>query len=143
MKRPVGVTVLAVLSIAFGTVVGSIGVVLVVWGALISRGSVDSWGLNKFFTAGGVIIAIICFLIAMTYAVIGRGLLKLQNWARIISIVFAGFGLLSSPLTLMNFAHNIRPLLIVRFATGVVIDIWVLIYLFRPHVRQAFGADGF
>lgn len=83
-----------------------------------------------------------CFLIATTYVAIGWGLLKLQNWARIVSIVFAGIGLGSSPATLAHFSARLFPFQVVRFGAGFVIDIWVLIYLFRPHVKKAFGADG-
>lgn len=142
MERPAGVTVLAVLSIAFGTVVCLIGVLALGWGVLNSRSSVDSWGLNKFFAVGGAIIAVICFAIAALYAAIGRGLLKLKNWARIILIVFAALGLLSSPAGLMKFPTLFHPVNTLRFTVSVVIDIWVLTYLFRPHVKQAFGADG-
>jgi hypothetical protein len=142
MERPAGVTFLAVLSIAFGTAVGLLGVLALGWGALISRGGFDSWGLNKFFAIGGAIIAAICFAVTALYAAIGRGLLKLQNWARIVSIVFAALGLLSSPLTLMDLAGPMHPLLTLRFVAGAVIDIWVLVYLFRPHVKQAFEAGG-
>lgn len=143
MDRPVGVTVLAVLSIAFGIVIGLIGVLALLWGAVISRGSVDSWGLNKFFAIGGAVIAVICFGVTAVYAVIGRGLLKLQNWARVVSIVFAALGLLSLPLGLINLHGQVHPLVGLRILASVAIDIWVLIYLFRPHVKQAFGANGF
>jgi len=143
MERPFGVTILGVLSIAFGIVVGLIGVLALGWGLLVSRSSVDSWGLNKFFAVGGAIIAVICFAFAAVYAVIGRGMLKLQGWARIVLIVFAALGLLSSPAGLMNLSVHTPVSLAVRLVVGVSLDIWVLIYLFRPHVRQAFGVDGF
>jgi hypothetical protein len=152
VKRPAGVTVLAVLSIAFAAVVCLAGVLALGWGALSLRGSVDPWGLNKFFAVGGAIIAAICFGIAVLYAAIGRGLLKLQNWARIVSIVFAALSLLSSAIGLLIiFAAHLPPVaaprvastfVAPRFVITVVIDIWVLIYMFRPHVKQAFGASG-
>jgi hypothetical protein len=150
MERPAGVTALAVLSIAFAIAVCLIGVLVLGWGALILRSGVDSWGLNKLFAVGGAIIAMICFAIAVLYAAIGRGLLRLQNWARIILIVFAALSLFSSAMGfLIIFGANLHsvatpPVSITfsatRFAISVVIDIWVLIYLSRPSVKQAFGA---
>jgi len=143
MERPAGVTVLGVLSIAFATTVGLIGALAILWGVLVLKSPPDSWGLGKYFAIGGVVIAAVCFVVAALYVAIGWGLLKLRNWARIVSIVFAGIGLVSSPATLTNFSASLYPFQVVRFGAGFVIDICVLIYLFRPHVKKAFGADGF
>jgi hypothetical protein len=143
MQRPAGVTVLAVLSIAFASVVGLIGVLAILWGVLVLKSPPDSWGLGKYFAVGGALIAVVCFAVTTLYVAIGWGLLKLRNWARILSIVFAGIGLASSPVALANFGGRLYPFQVVRFGAGFVIDICVLIYLFRPHVKKAFGSEGF
>ncbi|MGB2591702.1 MAG: hypothetical protein WBG02_00850 [Candidatus Acidiferrum sp.] len=113
------------------------------WGLVTYGGRVDPWGLNKFFAFGGALIAAICFGIAALYGATGRGLLKLQNWARIVSIVLAALSLVSSSFGIvLILAAHAHPLLTPRFAITVVIDIWILIYLLRPHVKQAFGGNG-
>ena len=52
-----------------------------------------------------------------------------------LSLLSAGGGLVFS------FAH-IFPLLLFRHIVTVAIDIWIVVYLFKPHVKQAFGARG-
>lgn len=42
MERPAGVTALAVLNIAFATVVGLIGVFVILWGVLVLKSPPDS-----------------------------------------------------------------------------------------------------
>jgi hypothetical protein len=70
-------------------------------------------------------------------------LLKLHNWARIVLIVFSALGVLSAPLGIMSLQHHLQPLMMLRFPVGLAINIWILIYLFRPRVKEAFGATGF
>src|SRR5208282_6204933 len=109
MERPVGITALGVLSIAFAAVIGLIGILVILWGVLILKSPPDSWGLGKYFAIGGALIAAVCFGIATLYVAIGWGLLKLRNWARILSIVFAAIGLASSPATLAHVSARLYP----------------------------------
>jgi hypothetical protein len=74
---------------------------------------------------------------------IGIGLIRLQNWARILLVVFIGLELLMVARALAFSASHALAfspgrLLIVGF-----IVVGVLVYLFRPHVKQAFGATRF
>jgi hypothetical protein len=112
LKRPTGVSGLAARSVAFAVVVALIGVLAILWGLLLSRSSVDSWGFDKFFAFGGVVTAIFCFAFSARYIAIGRGLLKLENWARIVLPVFCIPGLASSPATLMNFPAHLEVFLL-------------------------------
>ena len=95
---------------------------------------------------GVAFVAVFCLVFAVLYVVIGVGLLKLQNWARVLAIVLTGLSVLAfvssilSPFAHMHlffFAFLIRRLILVA------IDIWILVYLFKPNVKQAFGATGF
>jgi len=69
------------------------------------------------------------------------GLLKLQNWARWLTIV----------LVLLHLAHAIRhtlasflflrPIPLLLHAAILALSVWVIAYFFRPHVTQAFRAS--
>lgn len=73
----------------------------------------------------------------------GIGLLRLRNWARILTICLTGLSLLVEIFAVLG-AHG--PMWMSQMFTNLVkgaIDVWILIYLFKPHVKQAFGATGF
>jgi ABC-type multidrug transport system permease subunit len=74
---------------------------------------------------------------------IGIGFIKLQNWARVVAIVFTGIAVLFGVLGIFGLlAHLMLFVLVVRLIT-LALQIWILVYLFKPHVKQAFGATGF
>ena len=77
---------------------------------------------------------------------IGIGPIKLQNWARILLIVFIALELLLAACALLLFGCG--SLHVLAFSPGpplivASIVVGVLVYLFRPHVKQAFGATRF
>ena len=135
-ERPTGVTILAVLFFiagafyASGTLVVGSRVLRPLAGLLINP-----------LAAIVVIVSLATTLVqAALFVAIGIGLLRLQNWARVLLIVLIGLGFLTGARALATSgAHGIvsspGPALIV-----VVSGIGMLIYLFRPHVKRAFGA---
>ncbi len=111
MQRPSGVTILSILYALEG----------IAW---LAGGAIAAWALAAFAGFGlggifaicfgvGVIIALICFVIAW-------GLWTMQGWARWVAIIFAVFSLISVPI-------------------GTIIGIIILLYLFQPEVKAAFG----
>ena len=91
---------------------------------------------------GGAVVGGVLVVLAILYIAMAMGLLKLQNWARVLLIILVGLSLLSAGGGLVfSFAH-IFPLLLFRHIVTVAIDIWIVVYLFKPHVKQAFGANG-
>ena len=145
MQRPTGVTILAVLAfIGAGLLVlGALATVL--GGVLISNmASYPQFGMVAGI--GSAIFGVIVLGCAALDVIVGVGLWKLKNWARILTIVLIGVGLLGSVLSIFSpFAHMhvfffgflIRRLIVAA------IYAWILVYLFKPHVKQAFGATGF
>jgi hypothetical protein len=141
MERPTGITILAVLSfIAAGLTL------LIALGAL-AGGALLTTMLSSMPTAlvgaGVIIVAVFCFFFAALYAVNGWGLLKLQNWARILTIVLIALGLLSAGLGALSALAHFRIAFLIRELIVVGLDVWILLYLLKPHVKQAFGATGF
>jgi len=72
----------------------------------------------------------------------GIGLLRVKNWSRWSLIVLIGYGLLDG----IGRLHDIRSIplpnaALVLLAMGV--GAWLLRYLFKLHVRVAFGASRF
>ena len=139
MERPTGVTVLAILAfVAAGFLVLS-GFLLFVGGAMMSRLAVGP-GLGNMAGLGSAIVAVIFLGFAALYLMIGLGFLKLQNWARVLAIVLAALGLIVNGFAILGPLVHFHPIFLLWRAAILGIDVWVLVYLFQPHVKQAFGA---
>jgi membrane-associated PAP2 superfamily phosphatase len=72
------------------------------------------------------------------------GLWRLRNWARVCTAILVSIGLLSVMASLLRGSHWLRfaPWLIAEYVLLVGIDLWILIYLLSPAVRQAFSKSG-
>ncbi len=144
MQRPTGVTILAVLAF--------IGAGLLVVGALFSLlggmlvSTMSASRMGALAGVGAAFLAIVLLISAAVDIVVGVGLLKLKNWARIITIVLTGIGLLGSVLSIISpfgHMHVFFFVFLIRRLIFAAIYAWILWYLFQPHVKQAFGATGF
>jgi hypothetical protein len=138
MDRPTGVTILAVLSFLAGGFLLIVALGALAGGAVIA--SVFASLPASLVGAGAIILAVVCFVFAALYAANGVGLLKLQNWARLLTIVLIVLGLLSAVLGVFGTLAHFRIFLLVRQLIVAGIDLWILMYLYKPHVKQAFGA---
>ncbi|MGA3295017.1 MAG: DUF2127 domain-containing protein [Candidatus Acidiferrales bacterium] len=142
MERPTGVTILAVLGF-----IGAGLLVLLALGCLLMGGVILArMARGPMGMIGGIgiaFVAVFCLIFAALYVVIGVGLWKLQNWARILTIVLVGLGLVIQALGLLGALAHFHPILFVWRAIFVAIDVWIVVYLLKPHVKQAFGATGF
>ena len=87
-----------------------------------------------FVPSPAVLIGFYCFLI-LIYLALGAGLLRLQNWARLVVVVLAILNLLTG---VVGYASP-RLLMLRQSMFSLIIEIVVLIYLFRPEVKEAFG----
>jgi hypothetical protein len=146
MERPAGVTILAALAFIGAGMLVLAGLALFLGGAMMSRMSAyPQFGIVA--GAGGAFLGIICLGFAALELVVGLGLWKLQNWARILTMVLLVLALVSSAFTLLfALTHMFGVFFFGLFFRRLVlaaIQLWILIYLLRPHVKQAFGATGF
>ena len=141
MSRPTGVTILAVLSFLGACCFILFGILALLGGVVAAIASIPFLAL---LAGGGAIgAAIFCFVAAALSIWIGMGLLRLRNAARILTLVFVGLSLLASVLGLASSLLRFDlPSAVVRLIIGA-IDIWIVAYLFKPQVKQVFGATGF
>jgi Cytochrome oxidase complex assembly protein 1 len=142
MKRPVGVTILALIYLwigCFGTVffsfIAGFGAFSTPWDHF--AGNVIHSELWLRITLFALLSAWYLFYIA--YAVIGFGLWKLKNWARKFAVGINLFFAIAAAVALPIFA---RPALIAipLFIGTIPPFIWIVWYLRRPRVSYAFGA---
>jgi hypothetical protein len=126
MNRPRGITVLAYISLVWS----GIGFLLTLAiGLLALPDSEYPWWLIFVGALVGLPIAV--------------GLLKLKNWARILTIVGALLTCIRSGEDLLgSLSGSDASLFDAVFMLGVVaFNIWILWYLNLPHVKEAFGVS--
>jgi len=142
MERPTGVTILAVLAL-IGAGLSVLAALLVLLGGAMVANMASRPGFGMMAGVGGVIIGVFLLGVAALYAVVGAGFLKLQNWARILVVVLCGLGALFNALGVLTSLLHFHVVLVVWHGILVAIDVWIVVYLLNPRVKQAFGATGF
>ena len=141
MERPTGVTILAILAFIAAGCVALGGLMFLLGGAMMSSmGAFPRFGMMAGM--GSAILGIVCLGLAALYLVVGLGLWKLQEWARILTIVLAGLGLLVNGFGILGPLMSFNIMFLLWRAVVLGLDVWVLVYLFQPHVKKAFGATG-
>jgi len=141
VNRPTGVTILAILALIGAGCFVLFALLAFFGGVVAALASVPFFAMLAGIGAIGVVG--FCLIAAAISAWIGMGLLKLRNIARILLLVFVGLSLLGSAIGLVfSLLHLDVPSAIVRLMIGG-IDLCILMYLFKPHVKEAFGATGF
>jgi hypothetical protein len=141
MERPTGVTVIAVLAFigAFCLFFAAFGMFL---GGAILSSLANRPGLGMIAGMGGAIVGVVFLGVAAVYLVLGIGLWKLQNWARIVTVILVGLGLLFNAFSLLRSVLHLHVILFFMQAVVTAIDVWVVVYLLTPNVRQAFKGTG-
>jgi len=143
MERPTGVTILAVLNFV-GALLCVLGALLFFLGLGLAGAGAKTTGagtggmalLMGLGAVGGVIILIFGAIAVL----VGVGLWKLRNWARILTIVLTALSLLFAVLGLLTSLLHFQLFALVFRLVFVAIYALILWYMFQPHVKQAFGA---
>ncbi len=139
MNRPTGVSILAVLCFigAGFCLLGGIGA-LIGGGAIASMISQQGQAGAGIFAALGAAAGIMIIIIGGVYALVGMGLWKVKNWARITTIVLTVIGaVMQLPGLFAALVHfNVLALLWVAF--WLAIDVWIVMYLLKPEIKAAF-----
>jgi hypothetical protein len=141
-ERPAGVTILAVLFFVAG-IFYSFGALI---GCAMTLRPLAVILINPYAAIFVFLAAALSFVQGALFIAVGIGFLKLQNWARVMLIVLIGLALINGARALVTsgasaahgFVSSPGPVLIVGS-----IVVGLLVYLFRPHVKQAFGATRF
>jgi hypothetical protein len=141
-EAPMGVKVISVLSYIGAALVLILAIIVVfAGGSIIAMILSNMAGDAGMGSAQGssigfgilIVIAIVMLVIAAINFFIGRGLWKLQNWARIIVIVFSSLGFLANLLSL--FSGKIGSAV-----AGLIINGLIAGYmLFSAKVKEAFA----
>jgi uncharacterized membrane protein (DUF2068 family) len=88
--------------------------------------------LDRLTAGVGNTIGIGALVFALFWIVLGIGIWTTKNWARALTLVFAGLWLLFG---LLKVAHFPTPWHLLRIA----IDAAIIVYLMLPDVKRAFG----
>ena len=151
--RPTGVTIVAILTIIGGLVLLFSGVALIALGALIPSLVSNNTTNSPFSHASAQLLGIIAaaigsvlLAVGIGYLVMFYGLLKGKGWAWTITIVLLIIGIaihiastaFGSVFT-TSLHNNNGNSGIVGAIIGIAIDIVILYYLYRPHVKAYFG----
>lgn len=143
MQRPTGVTILAVLAFCGAGLLVIFALISLLGGAVVS--TLASSRMGSIAGMGVAVLGIFLLFFAVVDLVIGVGLLKLKNWARIVTVIICVLALLSTVLSILNpfHVHVFFFFFLIRRLVFAAIYAWILWYLFQPHVKQAFGAADF
>jgi hypothetical protein len=143
------VTIIAVLAFISAAFLLLGGLLCLLGGAWLA-----TMGSHRAFPFGGAFLGAmgaVCGVILLTFAALslaaGIGLLGLKSWARVLTIVLLALGLAVNVLALLGgwmpyhlgFGAMHLHHLVIRHLIGIALDVWILYYLFQPHVKKAFG----
>jgi hypothetical protein len=154
-NRPTGVTIIAILAIISGIILLFGGLSLIGAGALFSTAPADApnnpngpESMGSFFGMAFLLLGAILLVIGVGYLVMSYGLLKGKGWAWTITIILTVIsiaiqivsGIINSMIvaSISNDGASIMSGLIGQII-GIAIDIIILYYLYRPHVKAFFG----
>src|SRR5947199_10771355 len=110
--RPIGVTILAVLTILGGVLLLLLGIVVVAFSSLLV-----GVGLPLGFGLTGSVLGAIVLIFGIIWVAVGSGLLNLRPWAwwlAIIVMVLTIIGSIGSPITAIHPGRILLYLILVR-----------------------------
>ncbi|HXX71304.1 MAG TPA: hypothetical protein VEI55_03365 [Candidatus Acidoferrum sp.] len=139
MERPAGVTFLSILAFIGAVILALGGLVMVLGGTMMTQMSVSHPRMALFAGMGGVLLGLTMMGVAAAYVVMGIGLWKLENWARIVTIVFAVLGVVFFGLHTLEALIHFHTFLLFWRAIFAALNVWIIVYLLQPKVKQAFG----
>jgi hypothetical protein len=141
MARPTGVTVLAVLGFILGALSLLAALAMFLAGAAgLAAMSGGGGSMAGMLGALGAFAGVVCLIFTVLYVLSGIGLLKLANWGRILTIVLVVIGLAFAVIGALPAMTGFHIGILIRQLIFIALDAWILMYLFKPYVKQAFGA---
>jgi hypothetical protein len=148
-KRPIGVTIIAILIIIGGIVLLIGGLTLIGLGAFLSMGTTETvqTGANSTDVAEiaalgmlPIIMGIIMLILGIAYLVVSYGLLKGKGWAWAITVIVTIIGLIMQIISAIVIG-SITSSVVTGLAShiiGIIISGIIIFYMFRPHVKAFF-----
>jgi uncharacterized membrane protein (DUF2068 family) len=139
MERPTGVSVLAVLCFISAGLAILVSVAFMMGSAAISQ-MIGGGAGSAMFVGLGAIGGVFILGFAALYLIVGFGLWMLKSWGRLLMLILAAIGLIFGALGLLRALMHFHIMALVWQAIVCAIDLWIITYLQKPHVKQAFGA---
>ena len=136
--RPGGVTLLAILDFISAAALVCMGLALIL-GLGIFGSMTHERGAGLLLAGLGAVGAVFFFIMAAVSAVVGWGMWSLQNWARIVSVVFSCLAILGGFLGMMTGLVHFHPFGMMFSLFRMAVAALIIWYLFQPHVKSAFG----
>jgi Na+-transporting NADH:ubiquinone oxidoreductase subunit NqrB len=139
MKRPFGVTIVAVLMcIGAGLLaIGSLGFFVLGGTAVTSRAGGPT---SQLFSEMGSIGASLFTILAVIYATLAIYMFRLVSWARLAAITFISIGLFFAAIGIIGSLPHPDFMVLAWQLFVIAVDAWILRYLATPHVKDAFAA---
>lgn len=142
MNKPAGVVVIAILYFLGAGLLLLAGIGFVVGGGAIatmmSQQSQAGGGFATLMGALGAGVGIFFLIWGAIEVLIGIGLLKLKNWARIVAIVFAAIGACFQVFGLLGSLAHFNPVSFIFTLIILGIQVLIIWYLLKPEVKAAF-----
>jgi Predicted membrane protein (DUF2127) len=167
MKRPFGITIIAILAIVSGVVLIFGGLSSLVSGAFFASISVENvlteiqqqdqqpqtldvaelHALVQLLGSSSIVMGAIVLVIGLGYLVVAYGLLKGRKWARTITVILTTISIIvqivfiittSMINTAMHHDANTSLYHLVDQIIGIAINGIILYYLYRPSVKEYF-----
>jgi hypothetical protein len=132
--RPLGVTLIAVYHWLRACLLGLLALLLMFAGGLASRflsSMEDNPRIGAILGGLGIVFGACILLLAGLFVVLGIGIWRMRNWARLATIVVSAMALLPAVFVLLH----PRPFGLIRAA----INVAIVVYLLRTEVAQSFG----
>lgn len=134
MKRPAGVTIIAMLGFLLGAPLALADLLIAFRGRWLV---ISEFSFGR--ALGGAVLAVIAALLIDASV----GLLLLQEWARVLTIVLNAIHLVLAALGLVEAFRYIHmtSFMATMFShiAMLVIGIWIVVYLLSPGVKRAIG----
>ena len=155
MKRPIGITIIAILSIISGILLVFVGLSSVGTGALFSTASTGGSNTPNGYSPIGSTFGIAFLLLGAVLLAIGIGylavsyrLLKGRGWAWTITVILTIMSIIVQVVS--GIAVSIIAASVSNDSNTIIqgalwqiiwlaVDIVILYYLYRPHVKDFFG----
>ena len=153
MKRPFGVSVLAIIHFLEGLLFLFTGAILWLFAQLVADMGADALQapdelsarmlpLILEFIQSGKLVAVYALIVvlAVVFAAVGVGLWRLRRWARLLTLGLTALRLLFLVPGLVVSLVQMDALLIGGHALMLFVYGWIVWYLFQAEVKRAFGA---
>ena len=133
-QRPTGVTILAVLAVIGGLLSLAFGAFSTFLGPALGAAMAEQSSDPAMTAFGGVVVAMgVAFLLhGLLQLVTAYGLFTLKGWAWLLAVIMQVFSVILNGLQIVRGEYG-GAIIAVLIAGG------ILYYLFRPHVKAAFG----